>query len=86
MSGAVVYYWIHEFETLNYRAGAETDLDALVSHRRHPAVARGLPAGARLAMTSIGVGMLAYAYFGAYLPEVIAHRGFGIERLAPRST
>ncbi len=35
-----------------------------------------------MAMTSIGIGMLAYAYFGAYLPDIIAHRGFGVERLA----
>mgnify|MGYP000597369516 CR=1 FL=1 len=30
-SAAVVYYWIHEFEVLNYRAGAETNLDAMIS-------------------------------------------------------
>ncbi len=30
-SVAVVYYWIHEFEVLNYRAGAETHLDAMIS-------------------------------------------------------
>ncbi len=32
-------------------------------------------------MTLIGVGLLGYAYFGPYFPDVIAHRGFGIERL-----
>jgi TRAP-type uncharacterized transport system fused permease subunit len=31
VSAGPVYYWIHEFENLNYRAGAETELDALVS-------------------------------------------------------
>ena len=31
ISASLVYYWIHEFEALNYRAGAENELDALVS-------------------------------------------------------
>ncbi len=82
LSAAVVYYWIHEFEALNYRAGAESELDALVSI---VGILLSLEVCRRvlgLAMTSIGIGMIAYAYFGAYLPGVIAHRGFGIERLA----
>lgn len=33
-------------------------------------------------MTLIGVFMLCYAYFGPYFPEVLAHRGFGVERLS----
>jgi TRAP transporter 4TM/12TM fusion protein len=81
-AACVVYYWIHEFEALNYRAGAETESDALVSI---VGVILSLEVCRRVlgwAMTSIGIAMLAYAYFGAYLPEVIAHRGFGVERLA----
>ncbi len=80
-SASVVYYWIHNFEALNYRAGAETDLDALVSI---VGIILSLEVCRRvlgMAMTSIGVAMLAYAYFGAYLPDIIAHRGFGLERL-----
>ena len=82
MSGAIVYYWIHEFEALNYRAGAESELDALVSII---GILLSLEVCRRvlgMAMTSIGIAMLLYASFGAYLPEVIAHRGFGVERLA----
>jgi TRAP transporter 4TM/12TM fusion protein len=80
-SASVVYYWIHNFEALNYRAGAESDLDALVSI---VGVILSLEVCRRvlgMAMTSIGLLMLAYAYFGAYLPDVVAHRGFGLERL-----
>jgi TRAP transporter 4TM/12TM fusion protein len=80
-SASVVYYWIHNFEALNYRAGAENDLDALVSI---VGIVLSLEVCRRvlgMAMTSIGLGMLAYAYFGAYLPDIIAHRGFGLERL-----
>jgi len=80
-SAGVVAYWIHNFEALNYRAGAETELDALISI---VGVILSLEVCRRVlgwAMTSIGLLMLAYAYFGAYLPDMIAHRGFGIERL-----
>ena len=82
ISGSFVYYWIHEFEALNYRAGAETGLDAMISI---VGILLSLEVCRRvlgLAMTSIGIAMLLYASFGAYLPEVIAHRGFGVERLA----
>jgi TRAP transporter 4TM/12TM fusion protein len=81
VSASVVYYWIHEFENLNYRAGAETELDALVSI---VGIVLSIEVCRRVlgwAMTIIGVGMLCYAYFGPYFPDVIAHRGFGIERL-----
>ncbi len=81
-AAASVLYWIVEFEGLNYRAGAETELDAFVSI---VGILLSLEVCRRvlgLAMTSIGVAMLAYAYFGAYLPDLIAHRGFGVERLA----
>ncbi|MBD3221658.1 TRAP transporter fused permease subunit [bacterium] len=80
-SAGVVWYWILEFENLNYRAGAETELDALISV---VGIVLSLEVCRRVlgwAMTLIGMAMLVYAYFGPYFPEVIAHRGFGIERL-----
>jgi TRAP transporter 4TM/12TM fusion protein len=81
VAAAVVYYWIHEFEDLNYRAGAETELDALISII---GIVLSLEVCRRVlgwAMTFIGIAMLGYAYFGPYMPDVIAHRGFGVERL-----
>ncbi|GAB4247055.1 TRAP transporter fused permease subunit [Deferrisoma sp.] len=80
-SAAVVYYWIHEFEVLNYRAGAENELDALVSV---VGVILSLEVCRRVlgwAMTLIGIGALCYGYFGPFFPDIIAHRGFGFERL-----
>ena len=80
-SALVVYYWISEFENLNYRAGAENELDALVSV---VGILLSLEVCRRVlgwAMTFIGIGMLVYGYFGPLFPEVIAHRGFGFERL-----
>jgi TRAP transporter 4TM/12TM fusion protein len=82
ISAALVYYWIHEFENLNYRAGAETDLDALISVA---GILISLEVCRRVlgwSMTLIGILMICYALFGPYMPETIAHRGFGIERLA----
>ncbi len=76
-----VYYWIHEFENLNYRAGAETDLDALVSI---VGILVSLEVCRRVlgwSMTLIGIALLCYGLFGPIFPEIIAHRGFGLERL-----
>ena len=81
LSALAVYYWMHEFENLNYRAGAETEFDALVSI---VGVVLSLEVCRRVlgwAMPTIGLAMIAYGYFGAYLPDLIAHRGFGLERL-----
>ena len=80
-SVAVVYYWIHEFEVLNYRAGAETNLDAMISI---VGVILSLEVCRRVlgwSMTFIGIAMFLYGYLGPIFPEIIAHRGFGIERL-----
>jgi TRAP-type uncharacterized transport system fused permease subunit len=81
-SAAVVMYWITEFEALNYRAGAETELDALISIA---GILISLEVCRRVlgwSMTLIGVGLICYGLFGQYFPDMIAHRGFGVERLA----
>ncbi len=80
-SAAVVYYWIHEFEVLNYRAGAESNLDAMISI---VGIILSLEVCRRVlgwSMTFIGIAMFLYGYLGPIFPEIIAHRGFGIERL-----
>jgi len=80
-SVAVVYYWIHEFEVLNYRAGAETSLDAMISI---VGIILSLEVCRRVlgwSMTFIGIAMFLYGYLGPLFPEIVAHRGFGIERL-----
>ncbi len=81
-SAAVVMYWISEFEALNYRAGAENELDALISIA---GILISLEVCRRVlgwSMTLIGIGLICYGLFGPYFPEMIAHRGFGVERLA----
>ncbi len=82
VSAGAIYYWISQFEALNYRAGAENEVDGLLSI---VGVLLSLEVCRRVlgwSMTLIGVGMLAFAYFGPHLPEILAHRGFGFERLA----
>ena len=68
-------YWILNFEAINYRAGAETDLDRWV------AVA-GVLLGVELArrvvgnvFIVIGAVMLLYGVYGDYAPEIISHAG-----------
>lgn len=81
-AGSTVFYWISQFEALNYRAGAETELDGLVSV---VGILLSMEVCRRVlgwSMTLIGVGMLAFGYFGPHLPDILAHRGFGIERMA----
>ncbi|MCA9726672.1 MAG: TRAP transporter fused permease subunit [Candidatus Eisenbacteria bacterium] len=81
IAGTCVLYWIFQFEDLNYRAGAETHVDALISV---VGIILSIEVCRRVlgwAMSLIGAALLGYAYFGPYMPEVIAHRGFGVERL-----
>lgn len=79
---ASVIYWISQFELLNYRAGAENELDMLVSII---GLLLSLEICRRVlgwSITLIGIGMICFALFGPYLPELFAHRGFRFERLA----
>jgi len=82
MIGGAVIYWMSQFEALNYRAGAENQLDKLVS-------VVGLMLSMEVcrrvlgwSITLIGVGMICFALFGPHLPDLFAHRGFGFERVA----
>lgn len=82
ISALAVTYWIVEFENLNYRAGAENDIDKLISL---VGIVLSLEVCRRVlgwAMTLIGVVMLVYALFGPYMPDVLSHKGFGVERLS----
>jgi len=81
VAGTVIY-WISQFEALNYRAGAENQVDMLVSII---GLLFSLEVCRRVlgwSITFIGIGMIAFALFGPYLPELFAHRGFRFERLA----
>jgi TRAP transporter 4TM/12TM fusion protein len=81
IAAASVIYWISQFEALNYRAGAETELDSFVGII---GIVISLEVCRRVlgwSMTLIGIAMIAFAYFGPFLPEFLAHRGFGLQRI-----
>lgn len=78
---ASVIYWISQFEALNYRAGAENQIDRLVSI---VGIVLSLEICRRVlgwSITLVGVGALAFGLFGPYLPDLFSHRGFAIDRL-----
>jgi TRAP transporter 4TM/12TM fusion protein len=68
-------YWILNFEAINYRAGAETELDMAIA-------VVGVLIGVELArrvvgnvFVIIGAVMLVYGVYGEYAPELISHAG-----------
>ena len=68
-------YWILNFEVINYRAGAETEIDqaiAMVGVLIGMEVARRVVGGIFIIIGSI---MLLYGVYGAYAPELISHAG-----------
>jgi len=81
VAAGVIYYWLSQFEALNWRAGAENELDSLISIT---GILISFEVCRRVlgwSMTIIGVLMIAFAYFGPYLPDILAHRGFDFERI-----
>jgi len=77
-----IVYWISQFEALNYRAGAENQLDRMIGV---VGVLLSLEVCRRVlgwSITLVGIGALAFGLFGPYLPELFAHRGFSFDRLA----
>ncbi len=75
LSIASLGYWILNFEVINYRAGAETDLDKWVAM---VGVLLGVEVARRVVgkiFVIIGAVMLLYGVYGDYAPELIAHAG-----------
>ncbi len=75
LSVVSVGYWILNFEAINYRAGAETDLDTVMAMI---GVLIGVEVARRvvgLVFVIIGGLMLLYGVYGDYAPELISHAG-----------
>ena len=74
-------YFMHQYEAIAYRIGRETDLDAIFATIM---VLLSLEVGRRalgLALPIIALSLMGYAYFGPYMPDLIAHRGYSLERI-----
>ncbi len=68
-------YWMFNFEVINYRAGAETELDAAIAM---VGVLIGMEVARRVVgniFIILGSCMLLYGVYGAYAPELISHAG-----------
>ena len=77
-----VLYWISQFEALNYRAGAENEIDMLTSIIGLMITLEICRRVLGWSITLIGIAMICFGLFGPYLPDLLAHRGFRFERLA----
>ena len=74
-SVVTISYWIYNFEAINYRAGAETDLDKWIAM---VGVLLGIELARRVVgsvFVIIGAIMLLYGVYGDYAPELISHAG-----------
>lgn len=75
LSAATISYWMYNFEAINYRTGAETDLDMAVA-------VVGVLIGIELARRVVGIifviigaVMLLYGVYGDSMPDLISHAG-----------
>ncbi|KPK35341.1 MAG: C4-dicarboxylate ABC transporter permease [Nitrospira bacterium SG8_35_1] len=70
-----VGYWILNFEVINYRTGAETELDMIMAVI---GVLIGIELARRVVGTVfvvLGTLLLLYGVYGDYMPELISHAG-----------
>ncbi len=68
-------YWVLNFQDINYRAGAETELDMAIAM---VGVLLGIELARRVVgniFVVIGMVMLLYGVYGDYAPELISHAG-----------
>lgn len=81
LSAMVVGYWVFNYQAINYRAGAATQTDHLMSIIM---IVLALEVGRRAlgwTMAIVGVVLMIYAYFGPYMPNMVAHRGYDLGRI-----
>ncbi|PLX40654.1 MAG: hypothetical protein C0608_08545 [Deltaproteobacteria bacterium] len=75
LSTITIIYWIANFEDINYRMGAETDIDMAMAV---VGVLLGIELARRVVgniFVFIGVLLLLYGVYGEYMPELISHAG-----------
>ena len=68
-------YWMSNFEAINYRVGAETELDQWIAMA---GVLLGIELARRVVgnvFVVLGTVMLLYGVYGDYAPELISHAG-----------
>jgi TRAP transporter 4TM/12TM fusion protein len=82
LSLVAVGYWVANYQAITYRAGAATQADHVMGIMM---ILLSLEIGRRAlgwTMAIMGAVLMAYAYFGPYMPNLIAHRGYSIPRIS----
>ena len=75
LSVVCIGYWMWNFEAINYRVGAETDLDQWIAMA---GVLLGIELARRVvgnAFVVLAAAMLVYGVYGDYAPEILSHAG-----------
>ncbi|MBI9077880.1 MAG: TRAP transporter fused permease subunit [Desulfatibacillum sp.] len=75
VSAVVCIYYMYNYEALNYRAGAETELDKYIAL---VGVFLGIEVARRVVgfvFVIIGVLMILYGVYGPHMPELFSHPG-----------
>ncbi len=79
ISGPLYFYF--NFNAMVMRAGAETRLDLAMGLITIIALLEATRRAIGPVLPAIAIAFMAYAYFGPYMPELIAHRGYTPERI-----
>ena len=81
-SWVTAIYLIAIHEHLSERAGDPTQMDVILGVIAVILVLEITRRTTGWILTSIGAGILLYAYFGPVMPGIFAHRGFDVEKIA----
>lgn len=82
MSIAVLVYMVLTFDTLVKRGGAPTDLDIAFGVILIVLVIEATRRSVGLPLVIVALTFLAYAFAGPYLPSIVGHRGYDLERVS----
>src|SRR5690606_16200460 len=75
------YLFVFQSEIAN-RPGLPTTLDLVIGVAGVVFLLEAARRSLGLALPIVGIAFLAYAYFGPYLPDLLAHRGASLQRMA----
>lgn len=81
LSALVCFYWIYFYPELISRSGAETSFDLLIGGLGILLVLEATRRTVGIALSIIAGAFMVYAYVGAYMPGILAHRGYSLERI-----
>jgi TRAP transporter 4TM/12TM fusion protein len=81
LSALVCFYWLYFYPDLIVRTNSETAIDLLVGGLGIFLVLEATRRTVGIALSLIAGMFILYAYFGAYLPGILNHRGYSIDRI-----